>query len=119
MNQPTERPIHVKPSLYAEYYFILKAIAYDFGYNLVLHGSLHRDLDLIAIPWANKIKSSDKMILKMAKVLGGMVLRSSKKEMFSRMTHGRIAYVIDLYRFDKDFKYDHQYYIDISVTPTI
>lgn len=113
----TERILHVKPGLYAEYYFILKTIAFDFGYNLVIHGSLHRDLDLIAIPWVSKVKPADKMILKMAKALGGMVQMASKTEMATKMTHGRRAYVINLARYDKDFKYDRQYYLDISVTP--
>ena len=115
----SERILHVKPGLYAEYFFILKEIAYDFGYNLVLHGSLHRDLDLIAIPWSNTLKPVEKMILKMAKALNGRVVMVTKKEMFNKMTHGRRACVIQLSRWDKDYKFDRQYYLDISITPSI
>ena len=57
-----EKPIHAKPSLYAFYYEELKVIAKEYGYNLVLHGSMNRDLDLIAIPWINEPKDEFEMI---------------------------------------------------------
>lgn len=112
----SEKPIHVKPSLYANYFFILKEIAFRYGYNLVLHGSLTRDMDLIAIPWIHKIKPAEKMVRAMAKALGGTVQTDGKKIRASKMPHGRIAYIIDLARLDKQY-YDRQYYLDISVTP--
>jgi len=68
------KPIHVKPSLYAHYFITLKAIALEFGYNLVLHGSLNRDLDLIAIPWEPEVKSHDTMIGRFAHALGGRIM---------------------------------------------
>ena len=46
------KPKHIKPGLYAIYFENLKDIACEYGFNLVVHGSLNRDLDLIAIPWA-------------------------------------------------------------------
>lgn len=42
---------HAKPQLYAFYFLKLKEIAKELGYNLVIDGSMARDLDLIAIPW--------------------------------------------------------------------
>ena len=50
------KPTHVKPSFYAFIYEQIKEIAKDYGYNLVLHGSMNRDLDLIAIPWIDNPK---------------------------------------------------------------
>lgn len=47
MNKPT----HVKPALYAMFYEHLKDIAEEYGYNLLIHGSMQRDLDLVAVPW--------------------------------------------------------------------
>jgi len=119
MSQYDKKPIHARPSLYAYYFFQLKEIALKYGYNLVLHGSLQRDLDLIAIPWQNKVKSCDKMIDEFAKAIGGTVQLWGKAR-FTQMPHGRIAYVINLNRGEKsqDHK-DPQYYIDISVTPKI
>ena len=50
------KPLHAKPNIYAYYFEALKAIAKEYGYNLVVHGSMNRDLDLIAIPWVNDPK---------------------------------------------------------------
>jgi hypothetical protein len=123
------KPIHVKPSLYAYYFQDLKEIALEFGYNLVLHGSLNRDLDLVAIPWSEKLGSVRKMIEKMTKRLGGeILLRGSDKRktinMYGEKPHGRIVYVININREhyidenDGEYKH-HQYYLDISVTPVV
>ncbi len=114
----SEKPIHVKASFYANCFFMLKEIAFRYGYNLVLHGSMSRDLDLIAIPWIHKTKPVDKMIWAFAKALHGRPIMLKKNKMqITKMPHGREAYVIDLARFDKDY-YDRQYYVDISVMPT-
>ena len=116
-----DKPIHVKPALYAEYFYILKEIAFRYGYNLVIHGSLHRDLDLIAIPWQRKLRPHKQMIYAFAKRLNGEVEKRSIDEMYSLTNHGRMQYVINIHRFvmRKGWNYgiDLQYYLDISVIP--
>lgn len=113
--------IHVKPSLYAFHYYELKEIARNAGWNLVLHGSMNRDLDLILIPWAKEItKDHLQLIEEFMEVLGGHL-----NDAGSTLNHGRLNYVINLnrggYANDKDgkriFVNDPQYYIDISVIP--
>jgi hypothetical protein len=125
MKTPNNKPIHAKPSLYVLYFLALKEIAMDYGYNLVLHGSLNRDLDLIAIPWVDKPKPSTELITALADYLGGKV-----QDTVSDHPGGRTAFTIDLNRGgyvrtpEGDiadpivFIEDPQYYIDISVTPT-
>lgn len=114
-----EKLIHARPSFYAYCFYDLKKIALQYGYNLVLHGSLHRDLDLIAIPWAEKVKPHNKMIKAMAKSMGGRIMMYGKLE-WTKKPHGRMAYVININRGEKSKEYkDPQYYIDISVMPTI
>lgn len=117
-----EKPIHAKPSYYALMFEPLKAIAMKYGYNLVLHGSLNRDLDLIAIPWQQSLGSVEEMISEFCEYVGGKINNDTKKD----APHGRKWYVIDIFRggyFEGDgfheVKYfaDPQYYIDISVTP--
>lgn len=109
------KPTHAKPSLYAYCYETLKDIAVTYGYNLVLHGSMNRDLDLIAIPWQDKLGSVSDMLLAFCEALGGE-LNDKGTEMY----HGRIAYVVNLNRAGKWNNYvDAQYYLDISVIPTI
>lgn len=115
----SKKPTHAKPSLYAYYFYYLKEIAVEYGYNLVLHGSLNRDLDLIAIPWEEKIGNVDEMIEEFAKFMGGLVMEQSEESKHC-FPHGRVSYVINLNRAGKWNNYqDAKYYIDISVTPKI
>lgn len=130
----TNKPIHAKPSLYAFYFEIIKEIGLKYGYNIVLHGSMNRDLDLIAIPWEENVGDKDLMIDEISNVIGGSILMSNKcidnvdGDRFSKMPHGRINYIININRdfemkFDgltskiKDYS-DPQFYIDISILPT-
>jgi hypothetical protein len=124
------KPIHAKPSLYAHYFFDLKEIALKYGYNLVLHGSLNRDLDLVAIPWQETIGSHDEMIEEFIACVGGDLMFANgvdrshapdqKWDKYNVTHHGRMQYVINLNRECKkvgeEWK-DPQYYIDISVIP--
>jgi hypothetical protein len=119
------KPIHVKPSLYAYCYEAMKVIAKDHGYNLVLHGSMNRDLDLIAIPWVHNPKPESEMIKAFSDYLGGYL----ETDVDKRLPGGRNSYVINLNRGGYkrnsegdivdpvEFTPDPEYYIDISVTP--
>lgn len=116
------KPTHVKPSFYSYCFEELKDIAKTYGYNLVLHGSLNRDLDLIAIPWVDVIGSVDKMIDEFAQYLGAerIVMTDKQKNCFP---HGRMSYILNLRRSVPIFSNiqwedDKQYYLDISVMPT-
>lgn len=121
-----EKPTHVKPSLYAHYFLQLKEIAFAYGYNLVVHGSMNRDLDLVAIPWVDNPKPEFEMIEALKDYLGGRLLANAGH----RLPGGRRSYVINLNRGgykrnDADeiadppeFVPDPQYYLDISVTPS-
>jgi hypothetical protein len=114
-----EKQIHVKPAMYALFYEHLKIIASEYGYNLVLHGSMNRDLDLIAIPWIDNPKDEFEMIQVFDKYLRGTCDESKEHYMFSVLPGKRNSYVINLNRGDKRGEwndYDAQYYIDISIT---
>jgi len=116
------KPIHARPGLYAMYYERLKLIAKDYGYCLVIHGSMHRDLDLIAIPWTDNPSSEQEMIKDFQQYLTGKnVIKSNGNVQYSKMPGGRKAYSINLNRGDRDGEWvrfeDEEYYIDISVTP--
>ncbi len=112
-----DKPIAARPSFYALCFYDLKEIAIKYGYNLVLHGSLNRDLDLIAIPWEKEIGSAEEMIDEFAEHLGGLVPEQSE-EAKNCFPHGRQGYTINLNRGGKWTNYrDHQYYLDISVVP--
>jgi hypothetical protein len=124
------KPTHAKPSLYAYYFLTLKEIAKDYGYNLVLHGSLNRDLDLIAIPWVEDPKPELELIHALSMHLTGYKAYPGHEDqiyMHKKLPGGRHGYVINLnrggYEKEKDengtpiYEPDPQYYLDISVTP--
>ena len=119
-----EKPVHAKPSYYAIMFQPLKEIALKYGYNLVLHGSLNRDMDLIAIPWQEELGDVDAMIQEFCDYVGGRINEHVKKD----APHGRKWYVIDIYRgmlekvpgfTERIYHEDPQTYIDISVTPIL
>jgi len=115
-----EKPIKVKPGMYALFYESLKSIALEFGYNLILHGSLDRDLDLVAIPWVDEPEDEFEMIKSFDMFLRGKADMLKEQYMFSVLPGGRNSYVINLNRGTKTGEwgdYDSQYYLDISVTP--
>lgn len=115
-----DKPIHVKPALYSYYFEQLKVIAKEFGYNLVIHGSMHRDLDLIAIPWIDNPEDEFKMVQKFENYLTGFHSEQKEHYLFSILPGGRKNYVISLNRIGEWNNYiDAQYYLDISVTPLI
>ena len=116
-NEIKVKSVKVKPAFYAICYHEMKLIAHNCGYNLVLHGSLNRDMDLIAIPWIEDVEEPDFMINLFAKYLGGSIMEQSEKSKHC-FAHGRMSYVINLNRERDENGDDKQYYIDISVTPT-
>ena len=111
------KKVHVKPAFYSYCYYNLKQIASEYGYNLVLHGSLNRDLDLVAVPWFKEIKSHDAMIRQFADYLGGYIDENCTKPSW----HGML-YVINMNRNNikthSGETIDLQYYLDISVILT-
>lgn len=115
------KPIQLKPGLYTIFYEHLKIIALKYGYNLVIHGSLNRDLDLIAIPWVDDPKSEQEMIKKFQRYLTGKIeTQLNGKVHFSVLPGGRHCYVICLNRGNRHGEWvryeDREYYLDISVT---
>ena len=121
----SKKPTHAKPSLYAYYFLQLKEIALEYGYNLVLHGSLNRDLDLIAIPWEDNAKDELEMINAFSAYMNGWELGDKQMFNYSILPGGRKSYVININRGGYQnlghglgpYTEDPQYYIDISVTP--
>ena len=118
------KPVKIKPGLYCMYYEHLKQIALHYGFNLVVHGSMDRDLDLIAIPWDDRccLSKEQLMIKEFQEYLTGQVVRNDKGEIpFSILPGKRHNYTISLNRGDKHGEWvrfaDKEYYMDISVTP--
>lgn len=133
MSEP--KPIKARPAFYAHIYTALQGFARELGYNLLIHGSMNRDMDLVAVPWSDEPKSHLELLQTFSKFLngveGGALVNDQfftyeqeeqdileKYYCFSRLPGGRSSYIINLNRGGKFNGYiDEQYYLDISITP--
>lgn len=114
------KPIRVKPGMYALFYMQMKAIAEDYGYNLLINGSMERDMDLVAVPWIDNPTGEQEMIKEFQKYLKGVVtLTTDKTVHFTILPGNRHSYIIELNRGDRHGDWtrfeDEEWYLDISV----
>lgn len=49
-------------AIYATLYPVLAEIAKEHGYALAVHGSMARDLDLVAIPWTEEATDAETLV---------------------------------------------------------
>lgn len=103
------------PALYGTYYCQMKEIARSCGYNLLLHGSMSRDLDLVAIPWIEQASSHQDLLDQLCKGMGfkldGQAWYNTKEE----KPHNRLSYVIMTSEWEDDGEKSKSSYIDISI----
>lgn len=83
----------------------IRELAREVGYAIAVHGTLERDLDLIAAPWTNEAISAAELINHITVGLGGRIVEIEQKPL------GRYAATIQM---DGWFKN-----IDLSVCPGI
>lgn len=71
----------------------IRRAAKDAGYAVAVHGSLNRDIDLIAIPWVEHgVWSPDALIEAIVGAVRGAIGRCSKNGDPGQKPHGRMAY---------------------------
>ncbi len=85
--------------------------ARSLGYNLVTHGSIARDIDMIAIPWTDTAVPREHLVSELIKTMrlhnnGVAFMRSYQPP--SNKPHGRRAYTI----------FVEGTYFDLSIMPT-
>lgn len=95
------------PVYAAAMYPDLVAIFREHGYALAVHGSLRRDLDLVAIPWIDTPSSHEAVLQEVMTQFAGEL----PDPIPGKKPHGRLAYTIII-----GFGYCA---IDISFTPTL
>jgi hypothetical protein len=115
-----ERRNALRPWAFAWLYDHLVAVARDKGYALALHGSMVRDLDLIACPWTEEAVSAEELIAALTEAAGGFrydvhdpdqaVGTAREGRDPTPKPHGRLAWAIHFYG---------EPYIDVSVMPRI
>ncbi len=104
-----ERPA---PS-YAMIYPMLCEIARPLGYALTLHGSMNRDMDLVAIPWVDDAKEPEALVEAIRERIEGFT--DWDKDPGSKKPHGRRCWLI--WFKGVDFAMGGGCCIDLSIMP--
>jgi hypothetical protein len=97
----------------------LTEAARDVGYALAVHGSMGRDLDLIAVPWTEQAVSAEALIMRLLAAVGylhghlthrteGKEAEQSNGDIGAVKPHGRRAWSIH---------FENGLYLDVSVMP--
>lgn len=82
--------------------------ALDLGYTLALHGSMARDMDMIAVAWVKEAKSPDELVRAFSDCIGGTVWKNHHFKNKALMPHNRIAYTLSIFS---------DWFIDLSIIP--
>lgn len=112
------KPIKAKPIFYAVCYEALKTIAKEYGFNLLIDGSLNRDLDLVLIPWISKHDQAINVVEAFRNYLGGKFLVEQDDRVITEMhgAAGRKKCIINLNRESRfDIWGDEEWYLDITI----
>lgn len=108
----------MKPPNMAPVYVMLweraTEIARSCGYALAIHGTLGRDIDLLACPWTDEAVSAEELADRIGQGLAWIVVRSGENEERPHLVgpehkaHGRLAWSLP---------YMGEWQIDLSVMP--
>jgi len=108
------KPKPLNGPMYAVIYPFMAARAHECGYALALHGTLGRDLDLVAIPWTNEATSPEDLVARILDVMEGSAFTMERAdghaEDKSEKPHGRRCFVLHLKSWTGA-------YVDLSVMP--
>lgn len=115
----SDKPLKPKPIFYATCFEGLQKIARELGYNLLIHGSLNRDFDLVAVPWVDRPSPEMVLIRAFDVYFRGKSCDDARYYLFQKLPGGRNSYVINLNRREHGGEEDKEYYLDISITPLV
>lgn len=97
----------------------------EVGYAIAIHGSMARDLDIVAVPWTEEAVSAERLVMHLMAAVDGHLVNGSRKKAIDgkpegewervpaaepiAKPHGRLGW---------SFHLGHQgMYVDISVMP--
>ena len=95
----------IEPTFYASILPHLKKVARDHGYALALHGSLQRDMDVIAVPWIARCSDPEKLVDAIQSASNTFQVKDNGPTQFP---HGRRAWQLF---------FGGHHYLDLSVIP--
>jgi hypothetical protein len=104
------------PGWYAVLFHKLAPVARELGYALAIHGTLARDLDLIAVPWTEQAVPEGELVEAIRAHVGGTINNDPQAQAGDETrtnpvlrAHGRYCWAIQI---------GGGMYLDLSVTPT-
>lgn len=98
---------------YATLYPRMCEVARPLGYALGLHGSMKRDLDVIACPWTEDAAAPEDLVEAIREFIDGFIIQDhtdARHNSPALRPHGRLAYSIH-------FGTGSHFYIDLSIMP--
>lgn len=72
----------------------VREVAMFNGYAIAVHGSLKRDIDLIAVAWTDQAKSADELVRVIQGAIGGVLGNCLRISEPTKKPHGRVAYTL-------------------------
>jgi hypothetical protein len=95
-----------RPEFYTVLYFDMKKAALELGYTLSMHGSMHSDMDLIAVAWVQDAKPVEELVKAINDCLGKTVWSEHNLTTGEEKPHGRLCYSLSI---------GSDWHIDLSV----
>lgn len=88
--ESAEKPLpNLKPAMYSHRIHAIQRAAHCAGYAIAVHGSMHRDLDVVAIPWTDHAIAPHGLIAHFENI--GFTMKPGDPVY---KPHGRLAYTI-------------------------
>ena len=115
-----EKPESTRAATFAWMVPHITEVARKFGYAIGLHGSMNRDLDLIAVPWTKQAAPAETLVEAIRDSVGGFIRNDPETadnkyypetRSPNEKPHGRRAWSIHFS--------GHRFYIDLSVMPRV
>lgn len=93
-----EKPAGYMAAAYAALIPIAQEKARELGYCIAVHGSMHRDLDLVAIPWCEDAQDAKYVHEMFVRLFSPYTEQSLQNPAYGpeAKPHGRIAWIIPL-----------------------
>ena len=96
-----------RSTFYAAIWEDIRQAAWECGWAVALHGSLSRDMDIMAMPWVEDCTDEEVMIKTIIeRCFGDSIISQCGLKIDRSKPHGRVCYLIPIY---------NDVYLDISI----
>ena len=87
----TDKPLaNLMPALYSFRLEDIQRVGQQHGYAIAVHGSMQRDLDMVAFPWRAIVSYADELVAALCEALPAETLPDDPEIKL----HGRLAYTL-------------------------